>query len=66
MTKNTVVLAFGGFLAVCVIGLGFAGQFRPADLHDYDFYTGLLLSAAAAACSDQGASAAKPMTSARE
>jgi hypothetical protein len=65
MTKNTVVLAFGGLVAVCVIGLGFAGQFRPADLHDYDFFTGLPLSAAAADCGDHNASAAKPVTLAR-
>ncbi len=64
MPKNTVV-AFAGLLAACVIGLGFAGQFRPADLHDYDFFTGLPLSAAAASCNDDAASAAKPITLAR-
>ncbi len=65
MTKNAVVLAFGGLLAMCVIGLGFAGQFRPADLHEYDFFTGMPLTAAAANCDDHGASAAKPISLAR-
>jgi hypothetical protein len=35
MTSNTLVLGFAGVLALCVIGLGFAGQFRPANLHHY-------------------------------
>ncbi len=65
MTKNAVVLAFGGVVAVCVIGLGFTGQFRPADVHDYDFFTGMPLAATAANCADHGASAAKPITLAR-
>lgn len=65
MTKNAVVLAFGGLLAVCVIGLGFAGQFQPADLHEYDFFAGIPLAAAAVDCNDHGASVVKPITLAR-
>jgi hypothetical protein len=65
MSRNALVLAFGGLLAVCVIGLGFAGQFRPADLHDYDFFTGMPLTAAAADCRDRGASTDRPITLAR-
>jgi hypothetical protein len=64
MTNNTIVLGFAGLLAVCVIGLGFAGQFRPADLHQFDDYMGLTPTASAD-CSNRNASTEKPMTAIR-
>ena len=59
MTKDKLVLAFAGVLALCVIGLGFAGQFRPADLHEFDILTGLPTTIVAADCNDHSASAAR-------
>jgi hypothetical protein len=61
MTNKNIVLGFAGFLAICVVGLGFAGQFQPANVHDYDVFTGVPLTTAAAGCNDQGASATKPL-----
>ena len=62
MTKNTIVLGFAGLLAVCVIGLGFVGQFQPADLHQFDYYMGLT---ASADCGNHSASTEKPLVSVR-
>jgi hypothetical protein len=64
MTNQTVVLGFAGFLAVCVIGLGFAGQFQPADLHQFDDYMGLTPTASAD-CTNHNASAEKPLATLR-
>jgi hypothetical protein len=64
MTSQTVVLGFAGFLAVCVIGLGFAGQFRPADVHQFDDYIGFP-STASADCSNHDASTEKPLVTLR-
>jgi len=64
MTKNTVVLGFAGLLAVCVIGLGFVGQFQPADLHQFDYYMGLTPTASAD-CGNHSASTEKPLVSVR-
>jgi CHASE2 domain-containing sensor protein len=64
MTNNTIVLGFAGLLAVCVIGLGFAGQFQPADLHQFDYYMGLTPTASAD-CGNQNASTEKPLAAAR-
>ncbi|MBV8745681.1 MAG: hypothetical protein JO134_11645 [Xanthobacteraceae bacterium] len=64
MTNNTVVFGFAGLLAVCVIGLGVAGQFQPADLHQFDDYMGLTPTASAD-CGKHNASTEKPMTAIR-
>jgi len=64
MTNNTVVIGFAGLLAVCVIGLGFAGQFRPADLHQFDDYMGLTPTASAG-CGNHNASTEKPIATIR-
>jgi CHASE2 domain-containing sensor protein len=64
MTNQKVVLGFAGFLAVCVIGLGFAGQFQPADLHQFDYYMGLTPTASLD-CGNQSASTEKPIPAIR-
>jgi hypothetical protein len=64
MTNQTVVLGFAGFLAVCVIGLGFAGQFQPADLHQFDYYMGLTPTASVD-CNSHSASTEKPIPAIR-
>ena len=64
MTKNTFVLGFAGLLAVCVIGLGFVGQFQPADLHQFDYYMGLTPTASAD-YGNHSASTEKPLVSVR-
>ncbi len=62
--KTTLALGFAGLLAVCVIGLGFAGQFRTADLHEFDYYMGLMPTAAAG-CDNHSAATEKPLTAIR-
>jgi hypothetical protein len=64
MTNQTVVLGFAGFLAICVIGLGFAGQFRPADVHQFDDYIGLTPTASVD-CGNHSASTEKPLAAVR-
>jgi CHASE2 domain-containing sensor protein len=61
---NTVVLGFAGLLAVCVIGLGFAGQFQPGDLHQFDDYMGLTPTASMD-CGNHSASTEKPLAAVR-
>jgi hypothetical protein len=64
MTNQIVVLGFAGFLAVCVIGLGFAGQFQPADPHQFDDYMGLTPTASAD-CGSHSASTEKAIPAIR-
>jgi hypothetical protein len=64
MTNNTVVFGVAGLLAVCVIGLGFAGQFRPADVHQFDDYMGLTPTASVD-CGNHNASTEKPIAAIR-
>ena len=57
MTKEALILACAGVLAVGVVGLGFAGRFQPADLHQFDYLMGLPTATATAAdCNDHSAS----------
>jgi hypothetical protein len=47
-----------------VIGLGFAGQFRPAEVHQFDDYIGFPPTASAD-CSNHDASTEQPLVTLR-
>jgi hypothetical protein len=63
MTRDSLVLASGAVLALCLIVVGFSGGFRPGDLKDLAVYTGTTVTAADL-MNDAGAET-KPIAAAR-
>lgn len=59
MTIDDLVLSFSEAMLICVIFAGLSARVALADLHQFDALMGL--PPVPAECSDQNASAAKPL-----